>query len=252
LLIVGAITGIATGEQTTRPSGKTHGKRVGTLTELRAPGNGTSQVAGLPNDRASPIHTPGVSASSPAPDASSAVLASSLMGTSVDGALETDAYGHFVPTAAAVRLFDYFLSTEGEIPARDLRQNVRSEAERALPPGEVEHVMVLFDRYVDCRRRAAARMAEVGDRRAALAAMHRAREESFGAEDAQRMFGEAETIATAVMNEAEISASDLPADERARRMGEQEENLPPRLRAIHVRRALDAEELDWRSSSLGR
>ena len=73
--------------------------------------------------------------------------------------------------------------------------------------------------------------------------MHRARQEAFGEEDARRMFGEAETIATVAMNEADIAASDLPDSERARQMTEQEESLPPWLRAIHARRARDAETI---------
>jgi lipase chaperone LimK len=163
----------------------------------------------------------------------------------VDGALEADASGHFVPSASAVRLFDYFLSGEGEIPARDLRASVRREAERTLPPSEVDRAVGLFDRYVTYRQVAAARLSRVapGKPSDALAAMHQVREETFGDEDAQRMFGEAETIAAVTLKEAEIEASDLPAGERARRIAEEEEGLPPGLRAIHRRRADDANAL---------
>jgi hypothetical protein len=57
------------------------------------------------------------------------------------------------------------------------------------------------------------------------------------------MFGEAETIAAVALNEAEIAASDCSPEERARRMVEQEEKLPPWLRAIHARRAQDAAQI---------
>jgi lipase chaperone LimK len=142
-------------------------------------------------------------------------------------------------------MFDFFLSAQGELPDRDLRLSVAHEAARALPPSEAVRAMALFDRYVEYRPRAAARLADVaaGDFRGALAAMHQARDEAFGEDDARRMFGESETIAAVSLSEAEIAASDLPADERARQTAEQEESLPPWLRAIHARRARDADEL---------
>jgi lipase chaperone LimK len=193
------------------------------------------------------------SAAPPAAEALVPALAPSLVGASVDGAFDVDSSGHFVPTASAVRLFDFFLAAEGEIPARDLWRSVQREAERALSPAEVDNAMALFERYVEYRPRAAASLAGVakGDYRGALAAMHRVREESFGAQDAQRMFGEAETIAMVTMNEAEVEASDLPADERARRMAAQAESLPPWLRAIHARRARDAEEVAAATQGVG-
>jgi lipase chaperone LimK len=193
-----------------------------------------------PHDEAS-----GPSAPAPLAATPPSAAAPSLRGTSVDGALEADASGHFVPSASAVRLFDYFLSAEGEVPTRDLRASVRREAERTLPPSEVDSALALFDRYVTYRQVAAARLSGVapGKPSDALAAMHQVREEAFGEEDAHRMFGESETIAAVTMREAEIETSDLSAEERARRMAEEEESLPPWLRAIHARRADDANAL---------
>jgi hypothetical protein len=122
---------------------------------------------------------------------------------------------------------------------------VRREAGRSLPPSEVDRALALFDRYVSYRQLAADRLSELapGKPRDALAAMHRARVDAFGDEDARRMFGDAETIAAVTMREAELEATDLPAGERSRAMAEEEERLPPWLRAIHARRAEDASEL---------
>jgi lipase chaperone LimK len=169
----------------------------------------------------------------------------SLRDTEVDGAFETDAAGCFVPSASAVRLFDYFLSAEGEVPVREIRTAIRQRAEHALPPEQAERAMELFDRYVDYRPRAAAALTGVGagDRREALAATHAARRDAFGNEDAQRMFGEEESIATVALNEADIARSDLPEEERAQQLAVQEGALPARLREIHARRARDSKVL---------
>jgi lipase chaperone LimK len=235
-----ALAGIAIVETLNRSSEDQRPRRSPVADSEGVPG-----AESPPLDLGAQTAAPGVSAALPMAEAPAPVSATSLVGANVDGAFEVDASGHFVPTASAVRLFDFFLSAEGEIPARDLRQSVQREAERTLSPAEVDRAMALFERYVDYRPRAAAGLAGVatGNLRSALATVHRVREESFGAQDTQRMFGEAETIALVTMNEAEIEASDLPAEERARRIAAQEENLPPWLRAIHARRSRDAEEI---------
>lgn len=169
----------------------------------------------------------------------------SLRDTEVDGAFETDAAGRFVPSASAVRLFDYFLSAEGEVPVREIRAAIRQRAEHALSPEQAERAMDLFDRYIDYRPRAATALTGVGagDRRGVLAAMHAARRDAFGNEDAQRMFGEEEAIATVAMNEADIARSDLPEEERAQQLAVQEGALPPWLREVHARRVRDSKVL---------
>jgi lipase chaperone LimK len=213
--------------------------RGATLVATRAPSAGSSAVAS-----STPI----------AP----ALAAPSLQGTDVDGAFEVDTSGRLVPGASAVRLFDYVLLASGEVPPAQVRDLVRREAERTLPAtGDARAQAVdLFDRYVAYRPRAAAALSAVAaaapgaagavagagaDRRGALAALHEARREAFGDEDARRMFGESEAIAEAAMAEAELSVAELPDAERARRIADQEATLPSWLRALHARRAADAE-----------
>jgi hypothetical protein len=243
LIAAQALLGVWAGKLATR--NPNHGERQRARTAAAAAAPSAIPMENPSWGAASRRATSDASAAPPLGKARPPASAPSLVGASVDGAFEVDASGRFVATASAVRLFDFFLSAEGEIPDGDLRENVKRQAERSLPPAEAGRALALFDRYVDYRLRAATRLAEAAaaGRGDALAAIHRERQEAFGEADAQRMFGEAETITAVTMNEADIEASDLPAGERARRIAEQEESLPPWLRAVHARRALDSEEL---------
>src|SRR5882724_6410971 len=51
----------------------------------------------------------------------------SLRGTRIDGGLVVDADGRFVATIDARRLFDYFLTASGEVPADLLRARILRE-----------------------------------------------------------------------------------------------------------------------------
>jgi lipase chaperone LimK len=162
----------------------------------------------------------------------------SLRGTEVDGALESDAAGHFVPSAAAVRLFDYFLSAQGEVSLEAIRGGVAVEATKQLSPPEGERALNLFDRYVQYRRDGSAGGAGAtrGDLRGALAATRAARVAAFGETDAERMFGEEEAIARATVAEAEARTS-ASEENRANLVAAAESELPPAVRAMHARRA---------------
>ena len=170
------------------------------------------------------------------------VAVGSLRGTDVDGTLQVDADGRFVANAEAVRLFDYFLSTEGEAPAEVIRERVADEAHRQLPATEAARAMALFDRYVAYRHDGDGHggTATRGDFRGALAAAHTARVTAFGEDDAQRMFGRDEALARASIAESEALTSDAGDDDRARLVAQAEQGLPPEIRAMHERRAAEA------------
>jgi hypothetical protein len=124
-------------------------------------------------------------------------LPSSLSGTDMDGDLRN------VPSRQMIRAFDYFLSAEGEAdPAALVR--------RAAEPRDVERVMRYYQRYVQYRfdvHEAIAREVATGDVRAALAVAKRMRAERFGAQDAEKMFGEDERQAEEAIARAELLAS---------------------------------------------
>lgn len=85
----------------------------------------------------------------------------SLVGTEVDGQLNVDAAGAFVLDADAVALFDYFLTTEGEIddPARQALVAAEARAALGVRGGEV---MEWWSRYTEYRRRFDAAIAKAG------------------------------------------------------------------------------------------
>jgi lipase chaperone LimK len=161
----------------------------------------------------------------------------SLRGTEVDGDLETNAAGRFVPTAAAVRLFEYFLSAEGEAPSSTLRARVAAEAARRLYAPEAARAVALFDRFVASREAAGLRHGgETRDPATALAATHAARVAAFGEEDAAAMFGAEEAAAAAAIAEAAPPGAGSPSEARAAA----EAKLPAAIQELHARRAARA------------
>lgn len=83
------------------------------------------------------------------------VAVPSLEDTDVDGDLRVDELGAFYANDATIRLFDYFLTADGEIAREQVRALVLREAARRLPAGAVDDAMDLFDRYVEYRDRTA-------------------------------------------------------------------------------------------------
>lgn len=76
----------------------------------------------------------------------------SLQGSTPDGEVSLDAEGHLVPTLGLRRLFDYFLSTIGELDLPAIRALLLDHV-RGLHGAEVvAEVARLFDRYVDYQR----------------------------------------------------------------------------------------------------
>ncbi len=105
----------------------------------------------------------------------------SLRGTEVDGRLDVDADGRFVPTEDAVRLFDYFLTTEGEVDDGARRVLVAAEA-RKLGPAAFD-AMAFYDDYVEYRRRFDAAIAKAGpqaDGEALVQQLRQVRRETVG------------------------------------------------------------------------
>lgn len=125
-----------------------------------------------------------------------AVSAPSLAGTEIDGAFTVEA-GHFVADRQAIRLFDYFLSTEGERSSAAITDEVDRLARARLAPDDAERASALFDRYLRYRQTLSTEMERLapGDVRGALALMRRLQSEFFGAADAERMFGREDALA---------------------------------------------------------
>ncbi|MGB9338412.1 MAG: hypothetical protein WCB63_04215 [Polyangiales bacterium] len=71
----------------------------------------------------------------------------SRTGTDVDGSL-TLIDGRFVPDRHALRLFDYFLSNEGEVSPERIGEMVQEAARARVPSDQLAAVMTLLDEYL--------------------------------------------------------------------------------------------------------
>ena len=173
----------------------------------------------------------------------------SLRGTAVDGDLVLDARGDLVATADAIRLFDYFLTTLGEVDLAGVRALVAAEARRRVP-GREDQALALFDRYVGYLddARAAAQQHAPGDgvhpltaAREQLDRLEELQRARFG-DDAARVFGDDNTLARAILDRSEVEGrEDLsPADRRAR-LEAIEAQLPPAVREARARMRAPAE-----------
>jgi len=127
--------------------------------------------------------TPGARAPRPPPP-----IVRSLAGTQVDGELVADHGGRLVITRETRRVFDYYLTAEGETPAGTIRALVVAEARRALPAGAADEAVALFDRYLEYRARGAALLeSQPADPLAAVVALQR---KLFGARATELLFGD--------------------------------------------------------------
>jgi len=147
----------------------------------------------------------------------------SLRGTRTDGGLVTDADGHFVPTIDARRLFDYFLTATGEIPADAIHTRIQQEIERRLQPGAAAEAVALLDRYLVYRERvralAQADVPDDGDLDARLATLMALRREVLGPDAAEAFFADEEDDARRLLQARRIDGDpSLTAEERATRI----------------------------------
>ena len=145
----------------------------------------------------------------------------SLRGTRTDGGLLVDADGRFVPTLEARRLFDYFLTTEGELEPGALRTRIVREIERRLPSDAARDATALLDRYLAyreaVRQRAAASPQDGDDLEGRLAMLGALRRELLGETVATTFFGEEEADARLLLETRRILGDrTLSPEERTR------------------------------------
>jgi lipase chaperone LimK len=183
--------------------------------------------------------------SAPSLPSLSAPPAGSLAGTDVDGAWQRDARGHFVPTADALRRFDYFLSVAGEHDAAAIRGLVQASAQQELTAVDAAAALALYDRYLAYRsalHAAFAGAAPSRDAAAALALIEDTQRELFGRDEAARLFGADNALVEVSIARRDLMArTELDPDERAAGLAALEQRLPERVRAARAdQRALAA------------
>ena len=171
--------------------------------EQGAPPSATAPAA-RSTARQNRIPLPRIAETAPTASATPA-LPASLAGTDVDGSLGLDGDGRFQPDAAAIRLFDHFLSALGEASLAQVRELVRAEAAGRVP-GEEAAVLALFDRYVaylDDARAAATHAPPGATPRSYLAEVVRLQQTRFGEPLAGRLFGDDNALALAILDNSE-------------------------------------------------
>lgn len=167
----------------------------------------------------------------------------SLRGTRTDGGLLLDTDGRFVPTLEARRLFDYFLTTEGEAAPEAVRARIVREITRRLPPDAARDATALLDRYLAyraaARQRAAASPSGDGDMEGRLAMLAALRREILGEVAAEAFFAHEEAEARLLLETRRIlSDQTLPPEARAAKVealyAEREASLPDDVRAARA------------------
>jgi lipase chaperone LimK len=164
----------------------------------------------------------------------------SLRGTEVDGALVVGADGRFVPSKDTVRLFDYFLSVHGEEAEELTLARLDERIAQRLPADAVPDARAFLARYVQYRERgreleqALERAVEPGGAdvlAGRLAELRALRREIFGAELAQTLFGDDESLAEAAIERRRIF-DDPSLSDRARieKLAEVQSRLPESVR----------------------
>ncbi|MDP9107476.1 MAG: lipase chaperone, partial [Pseudomonadota bacterium] len=110
----------------------------------------------------------------------------SLDGTTPDDAVHADASDQLVVDAALGRLFDYYLSAQGERSLAAIRSEIEAELGRRLRPHAAQQARDLLGRYLDYKR--ALVDVEVGLQKGPTAAAQAARARLLAMQDLRKQF----------------------------------------------------------------
>jgi lipase chaperone LimK len=198
-----------------------------------APTPTTAAAPAAPAAAATAAESPPPPKAPPAPRA--------LRGTRPSGELRVDADGHFVPGPESLLFFEYFLSASNELPIDALvARTVGAIRARLGPPADAEAEAFLAD-YLDYlaagdREFATPGLAGSADLERRFQWVRELRREHFGAELAERLFGDEETAARIHLERRRIrSDPDLSAEERRARLAALEAGYPESVREARAR-----------------
>jgi lipase chaperone LimK len=176
-------------------------------------------------------------------------LPASLAGTDVDGSLGLGSDGRFRPDAGSIRLFDYFLSSLGEVSLAQVRDLVRREA-ASRAPGEDAAVLDLFDRYVAYLGEAQAAAARAtATPRSFLEEVVRLQQSRFGEPLAGQLFGDDNALALAILDGSDAGLPERLRAARARVRAPAE--VRARVEALRQEGASDAQIWAERAARFG-
>jgi len=158
----------------------------------------------------------------------------SLQGTDVDGALRVGPDGELLLGPEILRLFDYFLTAEGEESDESIRARILAAIrERAGGPAALQ-AAALLDKYLAYRKDAKSISLppeRANDPEARLEAIRALRHKHFGADAADALFGDEEREGLAAIAESRVAKdSSLSPEEREAKLAAIEDELPESVR----------------------
>ena len=185
------------------------------------------------------LPAPAPPAADPAPAADAQPqAATSLAGTTPDGAASAAADQSLVLDAALIRLFDYWLTTVGERPLAAIRSDVERDLDTRLAPHAAGQAKDLFGRYLQFKTalkdqrppQPAAR--SVDTLRAGLRTMLALRATYFTEAESQALFGPQDADARAALARMAIEQDPaLDEAQRRERLAARDARLPADVRA---------------------
>lgn len=164
-----------------------------------------------------------------------------LRGTRPSGALVVDADGHFVPGPEALLFFDYYLSASNELSVEALAELIQRGIRARLDPPADAEAEAFLGRYLDYlaagdREFRSPGVADGADLERRMQWTRELRRAHFGAELAERLFGDDETAARVHLERRRLrSDPELAPEERAARLAELEARYPESVRAARAR-----------------
>jgi lipase chaperone LimK len=173
-----------------------------------------------------------------APAASPFPFVRSLAGTTPDADLKVDAGDALVVDAALGRLFDYYLSAQGEKSLPAIRAEIEAELGRRLKPAAAAEARRLLGRYLDYKQALAGVEVSLqkGTRpahaaRDRLTAMQQLRTQYFSAKESAGLFGFDDAYNADAIARMEISQDrSLNATQKAAQLAALDAALPAPLR----------------------
>lgn len=152
-------------------------------------------------------------------------LPASLAGTSPDGGVMTDGFGHLRPSRELRQLFDYYLSASGEEPRGRIKARIIAALRERLPPPAADEAIALLHRYLAYRR--AVRRVPPDP-----ATVHGVRVRILGRDVAEAFFAVDEAAASFLLERHAVATDPgLPPAKRDARLAALEARLPEPVRA---------------------
>ncbi|MDH4871923.1 lipase secretion chaperone [Pseudomonas sp. BN515] len=165
-------------------------------------------------------------------------MPASLSGTAVDGRFHLDSGGNLLITEDIRRIFDYFLSTQGEEPLAGSIQRLRGYIGQQLDAPAEDQALVLLDQYLDYKRqlvqleRDIPLLADLNALRQREAAVQALRARIFSTDAHQAFFASEETYNTFTLQRLAIQRTSLDPAAKAAAIDQLRSALPDELQAL--------------------